>query len=82
MAHRVTEGSYQQKLNVVNPDSRKDKAMPLQAPERIQREWPGLGHEGGSKMNYKDEQELAIGTNEEDRMSREQNLKLSDTEGT
>lgn len=32
-------------------------------------------------MNYKDEQELAIGINEEDRMSREQNLKLLDIEG-
>lgn len=32
-------------------------------------------------MNYKDEQELAIGINEEDQMSREQNLKLLDIEG-
>lgn len=37
MTHQVVEGSSQWKLNVANPDSRKDKAMSLQGPKRIQK---------------------------------------------
>lgn len=69
-SHRSTS---QQKLNIVNPDSRKDKVIPLQGPKGNWKEWPGLGQEGGSKINWKKRQDLVGRSNGQDWVSREKN---------
>ena len=63
-AHRVTEGHSQQKINVVNPDSRKHKAYLFRDQREYEKNVLTLDTKEDVKMNHEEGQEVVTDPNE------------------